>query len=308
MKITLLGSLGNINRFLIPQLVKDQHQVTVITSNPERVKAIEELKAKAAVGSMSDQAFLTTTFKESDVVYLMISTNSSTEDLDRAAKHQGQIFKNAVAAANVPNVVDLSSIGTDAGPEAGALHAYSYIEEQLNQLSTTNVAFIRPVGFYSNLFSLVAGIRANHIITATAPETTLRRYVDPSDIADLAYRLISNPPTGHTVNYVMSDEFSFADLITQLKSALKLPDLKQLTITSDQYKDQLLAAHLPEKVVAGFVQMTTYSDHPNKAYADMNNHPVYLGKVKLADFVQTFTFAYNHPDDNHRSNTIVSAK
>jgi hypothetical protein len=33
MKITVLGSLGNINRYYLPRLIADGHDVTVITSS-----------------------------------------------------------------------------------------------------------------------------------------------------------------------------------------------------------------------------------------------------------------------------------
>lgn len=304
----MLGSLGNINSHLVPKLIQAHHQVTVITSNPDRVSTIEKLGAKARVGSMLDEAFLTDSFTGADLVYLMISTKGPTTDLNKDAKEQGTIFKNAIKAAHVSNVVDLSSIGANIGPEAGSLYAYSFIEEQLNQLPKVNVAFIRPVAFYSNLFANLPSIKATHSITALTSENTMRRYVAPSDIADLAYQLITNIPLGHTINYVMSDEFSYADLISHLKIALNIPDLKQVTINSEEYKNQLTDSGLPQNIVNGFVQMTVYSGHPEKIYADMANHPVYVGKVKLADFINQFKEAYNHPSDQHRSNTIVNSQ
>ncbi|WP_252898608.1 SDR family oxidoreductase [Secundilactobacillus odoratitofui] len=99
MKITLLGSLGNINRIVVPRLIADGHDVTVISSSEKRIAAIEALGAHAAVGDMSDVTFLTEQFTGRDVVYLMIS--GSSPDLFGSAKQLGDIFKNAVMAAKV---------------------------------------------------------------------------------------------------------------------------------------------------------------------------------------------------------------
>lgn len=50
MKITVLGSLGNINRHYLPKLIAGGHDVTVITISRERVAEIEAIGAKAALG------------------------------------------------------------------------------------------------------------------------------------------------------------------------------------------------------------------------------------------------------------------
>ena len=116
MKYTLLGSLGNINRIVVPQLIQAGHDVTVITTNPQRQAQIEALGATAAVGTMTDVAFLTQQFTGRDVVYLMIS--GSDPDLFGSAQRQADIFKTAVANAGVKKVVNLSSIAAQDKPAA----------------------------------------------------------------------------------------------------------------------------------------------------------------------------------------------
>ncbi len=41
MKIAMLGSLGNINRIVVPKLVQAGHDVTVISTSPKRQASIE---------------------------------------------------------------------------------------------------------------------------------------------------------------------------------------------------------------------------------------------------------------------------
>ena len=71
MKIIVTGSLGHISKPLAIELVQQGHDVTVISSNPERQEAIETLGAKAAIGIMEDVDFLLATFTGADVVYVM---------------------------------------------------------------------------------------------------------------------------------------------------------------------------------------------------------------------------------------------
>jgi Predicted nucleoside-diphosphate-sugar epimerases len=149
MKITMLGSLGHINSFVIPELIKNGHEVTVISHSPNRQKDIEKLGAKSAIGSMMDVDFLTETFSGSDLVYLMYSsTNENGDPVDEARK-QAEIFKSAIDRSNVKHVVDLSSVGADQGPEVGGLYIYNVIESILKELSDVTYTFIRPTGFYT---------------------------------------------------------------------------------------------------------------------------------------------------------------
>lgn len=75
MKIVLTGSLGHIGRPLTKQLADEGHQVTVISRTPERQKAIEALGAEAAIGSVEDAEFLTSTFTSADAAYCMVPPN-----------------------------------------------------------------------------------------------------------------------------------------------------------------------------------------------------------------------------------------
>ncbi len=76
MKIIVTGSLGHISKPLTEGLVQKGHAVTVISSNPEKQKNIETLGAIAAIGSLKDADFLTTTFTGGDAVYCMIPPNN----------------------------------------------------------------------------------------------------------------------------------------------------------------------------------------------------------------------------------------
>jgi uncharacterized protein YbjT (DUF2867 family) len=72
MKIILTGSLGNISKPLTVELAGKGHEVTVISSKPEKQTSIELLGAKAAIGSIEDVDFLTATFTGADAVYCML--------------------------------------------------------------------------------------------------------------------------------------------------------------------------------------------------------------------------------------------
>jgi uncharacterized protein YbjT (DUF2867 family) len=72
MKITTTGSLGNVAKPLVKKLIAAGHEVTVISTKDDRTSEIEALGAKAAIGSISDEAFLTEAFSGADAVYTMM--------------------------------------------------------------------------------------------------------------------------------------------------------------------------------------------------------------------------------------------
>ncbi|MDF2433958.1 MAG: hypothetical protein JWP44_3589 [Mucilaginibacter sp.] len=72
MKIIVTGSLGHIGKPLTEELVQKGHTVRVINSKREKQKEIEGLGATAAIGTLEDADFLTTTFTGADAVYTMV--------------------------------------------------------------------------------------------------------------------------------------------------------------------------------------------------------------------------------------------
>lgn len=302
MKITMLGSLGNVNRIVVPRLVADGHDVTVVTSNQDRAKAIKALGATPAVGTMTDGGFLTDTFAGSDVVYLMVSV--SNPDLFDAAKKQGVLFAKAVSDAHVTKVVNLSSIGAQ-DERSGTLYAYHFIEDALSALTDVDVTFIRPTGFYNNLYGNLAALKATHTITSNVPADTLRKYVDPADIADVVYDSLSVTPQGKTIRYVVSDTFTGDQMVAAFSKVLGF-DVQFKLISDDDYANSLRQNGVPESIVVPFVKSTQFQRQPEQLYAEMAAHSVHTGHVRLADFAIKFAEAFNAGDDAPKARTVVN--
>jgi uncharacterized protein YbjT (DUF2867 family) len=162
MNIVLTASISNVGRPLTRELVSQGHSVKVITSKVERVSEIESLGATAAVGSMMDVDFLSATFKDADIVYLMETLDAvggdfgdKDADLMGAISQIGQNYKQAVLHSGVKKIVHLSSIGAHMKKGNGFLQFHRNVETILNQLPTeVSIKFMRPVGFYTNMFGL----------------------------------------------------------------------------------------------------------------------------------------------------------
>lgn len=291
MKITVLGSLGNINRNYLPRLCADGHDVTVITSSQDRVDAIHALGAKAAVGSNRDVDFLTEIFKGSDVVYLMISGIDlmSGADMWQAAIELSKNYKTAVKNSGVKNVVNLSSVGAD-NPKAGILYMYHFVEDALNSLEGVNVAHIRPVGFYNNLFADMQSLKTQQTIFSLVPADITRGWASPVDIADVAYALISHTPAGKNVKFVVSDWSTGNDWLKAL--AENGIEAKYQLISVEAFIGNMKKIGFHEDTANRFAQMSCAQENVDEFYASLRATDYHLGKVKLKDFAKVFAETY----------------
>jgi uncharacterized protein YbjT (DUF2867 family) len=116
MKIIRTGSLGNINKPLTKILVKKYREVTVTSSSDDRITAIEQLGATAAIGRMEDVEFLTKTFKGADAVYVMVTLGNASffETNVNVVADMTQLDENyemAIEQSGVKKVIKLSAIG-----------------------------------------------------------------------------------------------------------------------------------------------------------------------------------------------------
>ncbi|WDO11902.1 NmrA family NAD(P)-binding protein [Flavobacterium sp. WW92] len=300
MKIVLTGSLGNIGKPLTRELVQKGHAVTVISSTLERKKEIEQLGAQAAIGSMFDADFLAGAFKEADIVYLMETMEAAGDLFDKEVDFISRIteigrnYKKAIELSGVQKVVHLSSVGAHTDTGIGILLFHHNVEKLLRQLpEAVSIKFIRPVGFYINMFSFVQTIKSKGSIISNYGGDTKEPWVYPTDIASAIAEEIDRPFDRRTVRYVASDEVAPNEIAKALGEAIGKPDLQWQVISDEQLLDNWLRIGFNPQVAHGFVEMQA-SQGNGSLYEDYyRNRPV-LGSVKLAEFAAEFAKVYSN--------------
>jgi len=298
MKIIVTGSLGNISKPLTKELVQKGHQVTVISSKPERQKDIEALGASAAIGTMEDAGFLTATFKGADAVYVMetMGGNSFFDpnlDIIAAINKIGNNYKQAIEQLGVKRVVHLSSIGAHTDKGNGLLAFHYNVENILQTLpSDVSITFMRPVGFYYNLLGFINTIKTQGVIATNYGGDSKKPWVSPIDIAAAVAEELVIPFESRKVRYVASDEISCNELASLLGAAIGKPDLKWVVIPDEQLLNGMIAAGMNPKVAAGLVEMNA-STNTGALYEDYYRNQPTLGKVKLAEYTKEFAAVYN---------------
>ena len=298
MKIIVTGSLGNISKPLTKKLVQKGHQVTVISSKPERQKDIEALGASAAIGTMEDADFLTASFKGADAVYVMetMGGNSFFDpnlDIIAAINKIGNNYKQAIEQSGIKRVVHLSSIGAHTDKGNGLLAFHYNVENILKQLpSDVSITFMRPVGFYYNLLGFINTIKTQGVIATNYGGDRKKPWVSPLDIAEAVAEELVTPFEGRKVRYVASEEISCNELASLLGAAIGKPDLKWVIIPDEQLLNGMIAAGMNPKIAAGMVEMNAGMNNGD-LYEDYFRNKPTLGKVKLAEYAKEFAVIYN---------------
>jgi uncharacterized protein YbjT (DUF2867 family) len=299
MKIVLTGSVGNIGKPLTQQLVENGHNVTVISSKVERFAEITALGAEPAIGSMQDPEFLAQTFKGADVVYLMETLEAAGDFFDKEAdfigtiNQIGQNYKQAVVESGVKKVVHLSSIGAHMKEGNGILAFHHNVENILNQLpESVFIKFMRPVGFYTNMFSFIRNIKAKGAIVSNYGGDKTEPWVSPQDIAEVIVQEMEAPFEGRKFRYIASDEVSPNGIAAALGQAIGKPDLTWQVIEDEQLLNNWLNIGMNAQIAKGFLEMQA-SQGSGLLYEDYYLHKPALGKVKLADFAKGFAKAYH---------------
>jgi uncharacterized protein YbjT (DUF2867 family) len=303
MKIVVTGSLGNISKPLIEELVQKGHTVTVISSNETKQPDIETLgaifvpkgSANAAIGSLEDVGFLTATFTGADAVYCMIPPNDYFDlNLDLLAYYRriANNYAQAVRQSGVKRMVYLSSIGAHLERGSGILLGHHIGEGIMNDLSDVAISFMRPVAFYYNLYGFVEMIKNQGVIAANYGADDKYVWVSPIDIAAAIVEELETPLVGRKVRYVASDELTGNETATILGAAIGKPDLKWMIIPNEQMQSGLEAAGMNPQIAAGLVEMYA-GVHSGILLEDYHrNKPTAMGQVKMTDFAKEFATAF----------------
>lgn len=298
MKIIVTGSLGNISRPLIEELVQKGHAVTVVSSKSEKQKNIEVLGAAAAIGSLEDVEFLTETFSGADSVYCMVPPGNYFDpglDIMAHYRRMGNNYAAAIKKSGVKHVVNLSTIGAHLEKGSGILLGAHDLQQILDMLpDDVAIAHIRPTSFHYNLYGYVDMIKKHGVIAANYGEEDVIPWVSPIDIAAVVAQELVTPLVGRKVRYVVSEELTANETARILGEAIGKPDLRWILISDQETLNALQAIGMNKQIAAGLVEM--YAGlHSGLLSEDFNrNKPQVMGKVKMADFAKEFATVFKN--------------
>jgi len=294
MKYVITGSAGHISKPLAEKLLAAGHEVTVIGRNAENLKPLTGKGAKTAIGEIEDVEFLKKAFAGADAVYTMLPPQYAAQDL-KAYQQMGANYAEAIRAANVKYVVNLSSVGAHLPEGVGPVSGLHLTEQELNKLTDVNILHLRPGFFYINFLSSIPMIKGMNIIGGNYGDSNAKMiFSHPNDIAEAAAEALLNLSfKGHSAQYLASDERTTGEVANILGNAISNPELPWIGFTDEQAYGGMTQAGLPEDMAKKYTEMGS-AMRSGKMWEDFPKHrPQNFGKTKLEDFSKEFAAAYN---------------
>lgn len=290
-KYVITGSIGHISKPIVEALVKAHKTVDVITSSNARVREIEELGAKAIVGSVHDPLFVRKAFNGADVVYTMIPPIWQTENWRASQDEVARNYADAIRENGIKHVVNLSSIGAHVGNGVGPVDGVAYLEKQLNNISGLSVKHLRPSFFFYNFMAQIGLIKNAGIIGGNYGQREKLFLVHTNDIAKAAIEELLNATfTGSSVRYIIGDECSGSEIAAALGKAIG-KDISWVDFTDEQQKQGLLQAGLAETHAEAYTVMGRALREGLMQEDAAKNKPLFAA-TKLEDFAKEFALAY----------------
>lgn len=293
MKILITGSLGNVAKPLVEELISKGHEVTVISSNESRRGEIENLGAHAAIGSITDPDFLFETFKGNDAAFLMTPPNMGLENIVTNTVNAGKNYADAARKTQIKKIIMLSSIGADSPVENGPIKGLHQIEKLYSELEHASVVFLRAGYFYINFFNDIPLIKNAGILGANFPGNTEVPLVHPKDIAKAAAEELLENTEGHTIKYIVSDIRPASDLAKVLGNAVEKPQLPWVEFKDDESLNGMLQAGLPQEMAELYTEMGRGLRTGILQKDFMEHGAVVGGETRLEDFSKEFAEVFH---------------
>lgn len=170
--ITLIGATGHTGRAAAERLLQDGERIRVIGRTAEKLQPLVDRGAEAAVGEVTDAAFLTRAFTGADAVYVMFPPDYTDPDYYGRYDRVGQVVADALTGAKVTHAVLLSSLGAELPAGTGPIVGLHRQEVRLSAVPGLNLLILRPGAFYENQLGTLGLIKHQGINGgAEAPDT-----------------------------------------------------------------------------------------------------------------------------------------
>ena len=292
MKIVVTGSLGHIGKPLTRQLVREGHQVTVVSSSESRRTDIEQEGATAAIGSLDDVAFLRATCQDADAIFAMTPPNYTEVDIVGYYRRIATSYVEALSDSSVRRVVYLSSFGAHldqgTGPILGSHHAEKILNAHKNKWALTH---IRAGYFDYNLIPQKASIRYQGAMSANYGGDDMIPLVAPSDIARVAARELVRTADAPLVCYAVSQMVTANQIAQAIGTAIGKPELKWIVL-DDEAEEEILAKHIPAHYAKALTELGA-SLHQGRLGEELpQDYEIGFEAVSFQTFVDNFVQIY----------------
>lgn len=237
----LLGSNGQITSKLARRLLAAGHPVRVVGRNRNALAELERAGAQLAVGDPADAAFLTRAFAGATAAYTMIPPCYAEPDMRAAQDRIGSSIAQALREAQVPRVVNLSSMGAELPHGTGPIEALHAQEQRLGAIGTLDLLHLRPGYFMENLLAGVADTAALEVLVGMEAPDVAIPMAATADIAAVAAGELVTPRHRGALLLHAPEHVTMRQAAAALGAAIGRPDLPYVQVSPAEAKPAMMA-------------------------------------------------------------------
>ncbi len=254
---TITGATGNTGRPIAEALLQEGKQIRVVGRSRERLEALAARGAEPIVASLDDVASMTRAFQGARAAYLMIPPSYGEPDFRGYQNRVGQALAEAILAARVSHVVNLSSVGAHLAAGVGPINGLHDQEQCLNRFAGVHVLHLRPVSFMENLLFNINLIKQAGINGTPLQADLAIPMIATQDIAEVAARrLLALDFSGKSTQELLGPrEISMAEATRIIGKAIGKPDLPYVQFPYEEAERAMIGAGMSPDTARAFVEM-----------------------------------------------------
>jgi uncharacterized protein YbjT (DUF2867 family) len=280
--IVVTGATGRTGRAATEALLAKGEKVRLVGRDAKKMRPFVELGAESFVGNVEDVASMTKAFKGASAVYLVLPEDISQQDLRAHQERVSDSFVAAIGAANVPYVVNLSSLGAQHSRGTGPIVGLHDQEQKLNRVAGLHVLHLRAAYFMENLFMSMEPVRLMSTLPGALQSDAPMPWIATKDIGQCAAsRLAARDFSSSTIQELHGQrDISMGEAASIVGHAIGKPALAYVQLPSSAFGASLLQMGVPEKTSELIVEMCEGANAglivPQEARSAKNTTPTTL--------------------------------
>lgn len=272
----VFGVTGRTGAAAADALLRSGHAVRVVVRDAAKGRPWAERGAEIAVADLTDLASMTKALGRVQGAYVVSPQDYHREDLFERADLIARTTARAAAAADVPRLVALSSVGADRESGTGWIRMNRMFEQRLGEAGVSAV-FLRAAYFMENWMPMVGqAMRSGTLPTFLAPPQRPLPMVATVDVGRTAAALLQEERTGTCIVTLSGPKDYAPNDVAAIVSATLGKPVDVAVISEEEWPQALADARFSAAALAGFTELTRGL---NNSHIDINSDS---GAIEMA--------------------------
>ena len=189
----ITGVTGQVGGKVARNLLANEKQIRAVVRNADKAKHWEKPESQIFIADMNDATALTKAFTGTEGVFIMLPPTFDPSEGFTEARQTIEAIREALARANPPKVVCLSTIGADSN-NPNLLNQLGMLEHELSVLNMP-IAFLRAAWFMEN---------SNWDIASALEKGVIFSFLQP---LDKPFPMIATADVGQTAAELLQEDW-----------------------------------------------------------------------------------------------------